>query len=152
MARTIRAMEIQDIRRARLSQLINERYDGSQAKFIEETGENQGEISGLLRNKSFGEKKARKLESKSGLERGWLDRPLSLEPAAGREPTAVSRPHLSVVGTAQHEWMALVYVSREELDLLSEYRRATKLGKTVIEAAAHTATKDESLPGAAHQP
>jgi hypothetical protein len=52
-------METQDIRRARLAQLIRERYDGSQARFVDETGENQGEVSGLLRTKSFGERKAR---------------------------------------------------------------------------------------------
>lgn len=66
-------MDIQDIRRARLAQLIEERYDGSQASFVAKTGENQGEVSGLLKAKSFGEKKARKIESKCGLPIGWLD-------------------------------------------------------------------------------
>lgn len=66
-------MTIQDIRRARLAQLIHERFDDSQASFIAHTGENQGEVSGLLKTKSFGEKKARKLESKCGLPPGWLD-------------------------------------------------------------------------------
>jgi DNA polymerase II large subunit len=66
-------MDIQSIRRARLAQLITEKYDGSQAKFIEETGENQGEVSALLKSKSFGEKKARKLEIKCKLPSGWLD-------------------------------------------------------------------------------
>ncbi|WP_136419953.1 hypothetical protein [Herbaspirillum sp. ST 5-3] len=65
-------MDIQDIRRARLAQLIQERY-GSQAQFIEQTNENQGEVSALLRDKSFGEKKARKLEKKCGLPAYWLD-------------------------------------------------------------------------------
>lgn len=67
------AMNIQSIRRARLAQLIRDRFDGSQAKFVETTGENQGEVSALLRDKSFGEKKARKIESKCGLPHGWLD-------------------------------------------------------------------------------
>jgi phage repressor protein C with HTH and peptisase S24 domain len=66
-------MTIQDIRRARLAQLIRERYDDSQASFVSQTGENQSEVSGLLKSKSFGEKKARKLEEKCGLPTGWLD-------------------------------------------------------------------------------
>lgn len=68
-----KAMNIQSIRRVRLAQLIRERFGGSQAKFVETTGENQGEVSALLRDKSFGEKKARKIEAKCGLDRGWLD-------------------------------------------------------------------------------
>lgn len=66
-------MDIQSIRRSRLAELISQKYEGSQAKFIEQTGENQGEISALLRTKSFGEKKARKLEQKCNLPAGWLD-------------------------------------------------------------------------------
>jgi phage repressor protein C with HTH and peptisase S24 domain len=65
-------MDIQSIRRLRLAQLISENY-GSQAKFIDSTGENQGEVSALLKSKSFGEKKARKIEMKAGLPAGWLD-------------------------------------------------------------------------------
>jgi len=61
-----------DIRRARLAQLISERYK-SQADFVSQTGENQGEVSALLRDKSFGEKKARSIEAKCKLEAGWLD-------------------------------------------------------------------------------
>lgn len=64
---------LQETRRKRLAQLIDEQYGGSQAKFIEETNENQGEVSALLKSKSFGEKKARKLEEKCGLPKHWLD-------------------------------------------------------------------------------
>lgn len=60
------------VRRARLAQLIDERYK-SQADFVAKTGENQGEVSALLKNKSFGEKKARSIEVKCGLPAGWLD-------------------------------------------------------------------------------
>ncbi|MEO5984059.1 MAG: hypothetical protein ABIP80_01060 [Ferruginibacter sp.] len=45
-------MTIQDIRRARLAKLIGENYE-SQADFVAKTGENQGEVSGLLRKKSW---------------------------------------------------------------------------------------------------
>jgi len=70
----------QVIRRARLAQLIAERYD-SQADFVAKTGENQGEVSALLKNKSFGEKKARKIEAECGLVRGWLDMTIDASPS-----------------------------------------------------------------------
>jgi SOS-response transcriptional repressor LexA len=66
-------MQIQDNRRARLAKLIREHFADSQAKFVHHTGENPSEVSGLLKNKSFGEKKARNIEKKCGLSPGWLD-------------------------------------------------------------------------------
>jgi len=66
-------MDIQDIRRKNLEQLIQEKY-GNQAGFVRATGINQGELSAILRGmKSFGEKKARKLEQDAGLQPGQLD-------------------------------------------------------------------------------
>lgn len=66
-------MTDKDIRRARLAQLIRERYDDKQSVFVARTGQNQSEISGLLKAKSFGEKKARSIELICGLPSGWLD-------------------------------------------------------------------------------
>lgn len=68
-------MNIQDTRRSRLANLIKEKY-GTQANFSELTGENASEISTLIKEgstKSFGEKKARKIENLCGLPKGWLD-------------------------------------------------------------------------------
>ena len=65
--------EIQALRRQRLRQLIEDRYGGRQSALVEEIGINQGELSGLLRLKSFGEKKARSLEDQLGLPAKWLD-------------------------------------------------------------------------------
>lgn len=65
-------MNIQDTRRERLAALIQERYE-SQADFVNKTGQSQSEVSSLLKNKSFGEKKARKIEDAAGLPPGWLD-------------------------------------------------------------------------------
>ncbi|CAG9184201.1 LexA family transcriptional regulator [Cupriavidus respiraculi] len=73
-----------DNRRKRLQRLITEKY-GTQAEFIRQTGENQGEISAIVRGaKGFGEKKARKLEAKAGLPTGWLDLP---DDRSGTPPT-----------------------------------------------------------------
>lgn len=67
-------MDIQEIRRKRLRLLIDKNYDGKQANFISETGANQGEISGILLGKrTFGERKARKLEKLAKIEPMWFD-------------------------------------------------------------------------------
>lgn len=154
-------MEIQDIRRARLAQLIRERYDGSQARFVDETGENQSEVSGLLRAKSFGERKARKLEAKCQVPVGWFD--IEDEEAARRALRAekelappstlrtLQRPELAVVENVEPQRMALVYVTQRELDLLTFYRRASDMGKSLVETAAESAAGTESAPGSAHQ-
>lgn len=102
-------MTIQDTRRARLAQLIRERYD-SQADFVAQSGENQSEISGLLKTKSFGEKKARKIEDRCGLPPGWLD---GLTEIASPQKLT---PFLSVVTVAPTE-IDLVFVRRVKLHL-----------------------------------
>lgn len=60
-------------RRNRLKEWIDQRYAGSQAKMVEDIGINQGELSGLLKSKSFGEKKARSLEDQAGMPYSYLD-------------------------------------------------------------------------------
>jgi hypothetical protein len=146
-------MEIQYIRRLRLAQLIQEKYEGSQAKFVDETGENQGEVSGLLRAKSFGERKARKLEEKCGLPRGWLD----IDPITEKTTRVTAavppapRPALSVVENIEPQWMALVYVTQRELDLLTHYRCSSDMGKSLVETAAESAAGDRPGSGSVYQ-
>lgn len=65
-------------RRSRLKLWIDTNCDGSQKLFIASTNDgerqiNQGELSGLLRNKSFGEKRARALERQARMPPGYLD-------------------------------------------------------------------------------
>lgn len=90
------------LRRNRLQEWIDQRFAGKQAHFLESiathTGRapNQGELSGLLSGKkSFGEKKARKLEIQAGMPAMYLDTyilgvssstsPVSLSDATTRE-------------------------------------------------------------------
>lgn len=80
-----------DNRRRRLRQWIDERFGGSHSAFIASTNDgekqiNQGELSGLLRNKSFGEKRARRLEEQAKMPAFYLERPddpshVAMEPA-----------------------------------------------------------------------
>ena len=61
-------------RRTNLRKWIDDHHNGSQASFMELTGINQGELSALLKDKSFGEKKARLLEDQSGMPFLYLDK------------------------------------------------------------------------------
>lgn len=62
-----------EVRRARLRKVIKERYKGVQANMVRDTGVNAGELSGLLKTRFFGEKKARTLECHLGLPNMWFD-------------------------------------------------------------------------------
>lgn len=62
-----------ETRRARLRKVIEERYRGVQANMVRDTGINAGELSGLLKIRFFGEKKARTLERLLSLTDMWLD-------------------------------------------------------------------------------
>jgi hypothetical protein len=156
-------MTTQDTRRARLAQLIQEKYGGSQTKFVEETGESQSEVSGLLRSKSFGERKARKIEQKAGLTPGWLDG-ITLVDEAHRAEQAdlgdklekvveqlAATLKIGYVATSKPEWMALVYLTQRELDLITRFRQASDSGKGFIEASAESSSREELGTGAAHQ-
>lgn len=60
-------------RRARLRQWIDEKFSGSQAAFVGAHKLNQGEISSLLKDKSFGSVKARNLEAQTGMPEQYLE-------------------------------------------------------------------------------
>lgn len=64
--------DMADRHRGRLAELIRLHFQGKPAKFIEATGINQGELSGLLKAKSFGAVKARNIEAQAGLLAGSL--------------------------------------------------------------------------------
>lgn len=65
--------DIVKTRRERLRELIKTRFGGKQSRMVDETGINAGELSGLLRTKHFGEKKARAIEDQLGLPALWMD-------------------------------------------------------------------------------
>lgn len=62
-----------EVRRSRLRRVVDERYKGIQANMVRDTGTNAGELSGLLKTRFFGEKKARTLERLLALPDKWLD-------------------------------------------------------------------------------
>lgn len=63
-----------DHRADRLAQWINEHFEGVQAAFIAKFELHQGEISRILQKKrTFGERRARRLEIQAGIPKNWLD-------------------------------------------------------------------------------
>jgi len=95
-----------DARRRQLRAWIEKQFDGQQARFVEATGINQGELSGLLKKKSFGEKRARSLELLAGMPYLYLDqvlpgpgtdRPKLTEPDAVEKIAALAR-RMSPIG------------------------------------------------------
>lgn len=88
-----------EIRRKRLQQLLNEKFGGVQARFVDHTGINQGELSALLRVKSFGEKKARVIEAACSLPSGWLD---VMEASQDQANYSVIPQHIDIGGSMGH--------------------------------------------------
>jgi hypothetical protein len=123
-------MKIQDIGRLRLAELIQSERYGSQSAFVERTGENQGEISALLKDKSFGEKKARKIDGKCGLPEGWLDQS---EGVAAASPPA---PKVAVVNDNPRRDDA-----DEIAQLITLYGESTETGRKSIMTIARSTEK-----------
>lgn len=78
-------------RRSRLKLWIDTNCAGSQKLFIASTNDgekqvNQGELSGLLRSKSFGEKRARSLERQAHMPIGYLDLAISESQLTDQSP------------------------------------------------------------------
>lgn len=72
-------MDIQEIRRNNLVAHIKNKHQGNRAAFCRATGKNPNLINLVLSDnlefrRGFGEKLARDIESRAGLQEGWLDR------------------------------------------------------------------------------
>ncbi len=131
-------MEIQDIRRARLAQLIRDHYE-SQADFVFRTGINQGEVSSLLKNKSFGEKKARKIEVDSGLPNMWLDTPIQSPVTDAITPAKIEPKFVPPAPSPELQW-----VYPDEAKILSNYRRMASVEKQLLSESAEAMPKKPS--------
>ncbi|MDO1508893.1 MULTISPECIES: bifunctional 3,4-dihydroxy-2-butanone-4-phosphate synthase/GTP cyclohydrolase II [unclassified Neisseria] len=93
-------MDTVERRRHNLRQWIARLYGGQQAQFVAATAINQGELSALLKNKSFGEKKARKIEQTAGMPAMWLDTDhgdTPTEDATHTSETSTKMSHISPI-------------------------------------------------------
>lgn len=100
-------------RRARLRQWIDTLFEGRQADFISDCFGNeyhiaQSELSGLLKAKSFGEKKARSIEVGARMPPFWLDKDtLPIKFDGLPDPNTVSRHLLAEEARAPYDiWTA----------------------------------------------
>ena len=86
-------INITELRRRNLHEWINRLHQGRQIDFVSATGINQGELSALLKNKPFGERKARKIEHSAGMPALWLDTD-HRSPASAPQPTYRNTRHM----------------------------------------------------------
>lgn len=108
-------------RRKQLRRWIDENFNGSQVAFIASTNDgekqiNQGELSALLKDKSFGEKRARSLEKQAHMPPRYLDANLEV-PATTyvREPLPSTGEYVTpMMRTPEKSW-PFARVSRERL-------------------------------------
>jgi hypothetical protein len=99
-------------RRAQLRRWIREHCENKQSVFVDRSGINQGELSGLLKNKSFGEKRARSLEAAAGMPAKYLDQRLDVYAPAAETSHVVREP-------AAHAW-PFTRVTPAQFDRLSD--------------------------------
>lgn len=94
-------MEIKDIRRARVRQIIDRDFGGKDADFAAKVDKQPSYISRLFTDKAehlrnIGEKMARDFEQKCGLELGSLDRPLSEAELSSGTVSDAAQPRIQV--------------------------------------------------------
>lgn len=143
-----RQMDIHDIRRLRVKQLITEKFGGSAAKFCLEAEISTSYLSRIFTNnpahrRNMGERLARAVEQKLGLEDGALDMPpadrgLEFTAEGDLRETLVIAPR----ATPNAEYVGMISVwdddtpveeDEVEVPFLREVELAAGSGKTYIE-------------------
>lgn len=129
-------MDISEIRKIRLRQLIDERFGGVDAALAAALEKQPSYISRLFstnrHSRGMGEKFARDLEVKLGLDSGWLDRPLDV---SERPPVkqAEIQYQLEPVGVWDDE--TPLEDGEVELPFLKEVELSAGSGRTAIHEA-----------------
>jgi hypothetical protein len=82
----VEVIAMQETRRGRLRAFLNAECGGNNSELARRTKKKQSYISDLLRgSKSFGEKVAREMEARLGLDAGYLDKAQDSPPSKVRE-------------------------------------------------------------------
>lgn len=135
-------MEIKDIRRARVRQIIDRDFGGKDADFAARVDKQPSYISRLFTDKAehlrnIGEKMARDFEMKCGLEPGSLDRPLSEGElsAISVSSAAKGRPQVEIPLSSIETWDDETPLDDDEVyvPFLHEVELAAGSGKFAIE-------------------
>lgn len=77
-------------RRRRLQAWIDQKFSGSRPDFLSFTKINSGELSGLLRTKSFGEKRAKEIERAANMPSGYLATPFAPSQSVSPDPDTLA--------------------------------------------------------------
>jgi hypothetical protein len=111
-----------DVRVRALQHVIQTRWAGNASAFARDSGKSQSQIADMIGGrKAFGEKVARSIETKAGLELGLLDR----EPGVS-EPVVVYGQTLSPEAVeVGREWSKLPEELREQISVLIHVLVAT---------------------------
>lgn len=119
--------DVVTIRRQRLKSFIDAKFGGKQTSFAGEYDVNPGELSGLLRSKHFGEKKARSLEAKLGIPPLWMDGLAADNVPTVQEPSA----EYSVYAELNAAWDLLT--QDEQADFLAQIKARAVHNKAVMD-------------------
>ncbi|MFZ3001406.1 MAG: hypothetical protein WA071_13845 [Undibacterium umbellatum] len=134
---------LHDIRLQNLAKLIEnfELGPGNRAAFCRAYGFDPLQMGQYFtesdHGRKMGERKARSIETKIGLNAGWLDKDHS------NTNDVSSRPiHTNEAPTKSVPKISLIYADDEEIEMLTAYREATELGKNLFRAAMKNAPRD----------
>lgn len=135
-AQSLPNLDAVENRREQLRRWIATHFNGNASAFIASTADgqrqlNQGELSGLLRKKSFGEKRARSLEIQAHMPPGYLDRRAESPLIASEPPAPWGAPAwpFASVTPAQFEMLddtQRAHIEQTILLLLGEQRDTLK--------------------------
>jgi hypothetical protein len=147
--------EIVAARRKRLRDWIAQHHKGSQASFIRATNPqiNQGELSGLLKDKSFEQKRALKLEKQAGMPTGYLANPLDTVDATIQAENDIAAIQMIVQSLAYSLRENLPSAARAFASHLSERSREEKFSdlRGMVASVIGIAQQDQSTAAASDQ-
>ncbi|BAP80932.1 transcriptional regulator [Pseudomonas sp. MT-1] len=129
-------MDTSDLRKIRVRQLIEQRFEGIAANFADAVNRTPSYVSRMLasnkHSRGIGEEMARSIEQKLGLDNGWLDRPLDASEAVPAKPKEATYT-LEPVGVWDDE--TPLDSDEAELPFLKEVELSAGSGRTAIHEA-----------------
>ena len=97
-------------------------------------------FTGGENGRNIGERKARAIEGVVGLDAGWMDRHDSSKSASTHEKSVYLESKIE----PKTPQLDLVYVTREEMDILTNFRQSTENGREILSNMAKNIEKDQA--------
>ena len=142
-------MNLYKRRQKNLLNFIATQANGSRVAFCNTYDMTESRLAQLLSDtyrdgKAFGERAARALEEKMGLEQLYFEKDHDAQPSQYPISTS-SKAHVNDHAHSYAPETFLIKASARDIELLSNFNLATEQGKLLIEVAASTAPKDQKL-------